>query len=127
MAARQGVAATPAFVPRSSGMDQKEWEERLDRYADRTAHAVRQGVNILEDAFEKGKETLKEESAPGAGTDDLADATGETPPRKGSARLGVVLVFLGIAWLLHSLGIFDQPVFPILLIVAGIYFIVRTK
>jgi hypothetical protein len=39
----------------------------------------------------------------------------------------VVLVFLGIAWLLHSLGIFDQPVFPILLIVAGIYFIVRTK
>ncbi len=105
-------------------MEQKEWEERLDRYADRTAQAVRKGVNVLEDAFDKGKETLKEETArkePGAGD---AEAS---PARSGSRRLGLVLVFLGILWLLHSLGILTQPVFPILLIVLGIYFLTRGK
>jgi len=101
-------------------MDQKEWEERLDRYADRTADAVKRGVNVLEDAFEKGKETIKEETA--------SSADSESPGRtKGSRRLGLVLVVLGVLWLLHTLGIFDQPVFPILVIVLGIYFIARSK
>jgi hypothetical protein len=49
------------------------------------------------------------------------------PERRGSPRLGLVLVFLGIVWLLHSLDILDQPIFPILLIVLGIYFITRSK
>jgi hypothetical protein len=101
-------------------MDQKEWEQRLDRYADRTAQAVKQGVHILEDAFDKGKETLREEA-------HGSDQTDETPERKGSPRLGLALVFLGIVWLLHSLGILDQPIFPILLIVVGVYFIARSK
>jgi hypothetical protein len=103
-------------------MEQKEWEERLDRYADRTAQAVRKGVNVLEDAFDKGKETLKEETTrrePGSAE------TGSPPANRGSRRLGLVLVFVGILWLLHSLGILSQPVFPILLIVLGIYFLTR--
>lgn len=105
-------------------MDQREWEQRLDRYADRTAQAVKQGVHILEDAFDKGKETLKEEAS-GTRT-ETAGAEG-APARKGSPRLGLVLVFLGIVWLLHTLNILDQPVFPILLIILGIYFISRSK
>lgn len=107
-------------------MDQKEWEQRLDRYADRTAQAVRQGVHVLEDAFDKGKETLKEETA-GSRTGVAGAGADESPARKGSPRLGLVLVFLGIVWLLHSLGILDQPVFPILLIILGVYFIARSK
>ncbi len=107
-------------------MEQRDWEERLDRYADRTAHAVRKGVHVLEDAFDRGKETLKEETArkeEGADTGESSEPT----PNRGSRRLGLVLVFLGIIWLLHSLGILDQPVFPILLIVLGVYFLTRSK
>jgi len=72
-------------------MEQKEWEQRLDRMADRVAGSVKDGV------------------------------------KKGSPRLGLALVALGIIWLLHTLGILDQPVFPILLIVLGVYFIARSK
>jgi hypothetical protein len=105
-------------------MEQKEWEDRLDRYADRTAQAVRKGVHVLEDAFDKGKETLKEETTraePGSAGADVS------PASRGSRRLGLLLVFLGIVWLLHSLGILDQPVFPILLIVLGVYFLTRHR
>jgi hypothetical protein len=119
-------------------MDQKQWEERLDRAADRVSRAVSEGVHVLEDAYEKGKETLKQGMDARRRPDDDARATTsagapsafttETKPSpKGSPRLGLFLVALGIAWLLHSLGILDQPVFPILLIVLGVYFIARAK
>jgi hypothetical protein len=118
-------------------MDQKQWEERLDRAADRVSRAVTEGVHVLEDAYEKGKDTLKDEmntrrtptdATPGATATGSASTTEPQPaPRKGSPRLGLILVGLGIVWLLHSLGILDQPVFPILLIVLGVYFIARAK
>jgi hypothetical protein len=41
--------------------------------------------------------------------------------------MGLMLVALGLVWLLNSLGVLNQPVFPILLIVLGIYFIARSK
>jgi len=119
-------------------MDQKQWEERLDRAAEKVSRAVTSGVHVLEDAYEKGKETLKEEfdgghradpSAPGSPHEDSAASS--TPAthtgRKGSPRLGLMLVAVGIIWLLNSLGVLNQPVFPILLIVLGVYFIARAK
>jgi len=116
-------------------MDQKQWEERLDRAADRVSRAVTDGVHVLEDAYVKGKETLKDEMNTRGGptatssTSSTADplAPDVKPASKGSPRLGLMLVGLGIVWLLHSLGILDQPVFPILLIVLGVYFIARAK
>ena len=117
-------------------MDQKQWEERLDRAADRVSRAVTDGVHVMEDAYEKGKETLRDEldSRPGgasSGTSpSAADPLAGAPPRpapRGSRRLGLMLVGLGIVWLLHSLGILDQPVFPILLIVLGVYFVARSR
>jgi hypothetical protein len=127
-------------------MDQKQWEQRLDRAADRVSQAVGEGVRVLEDAFVKGKATLQEEmdgrrgepqASPGSpdsqgsqgspGTAPAPGRPGGAPATKGSPRLGLVLVGLGIVWLLHSLGILDQPVFPILLIVLGVYFIARSK
>jgi len=104
-------------------MEQKEWEQRLDRVADRVAGTVKEGVRVLEDAYEKGKEGLKTESSSAGAS--AAPATGSS--KKGSPRLGLALVALGIIWLLHSLGILDQPIFPILLIVLGVYFIARSK
>lgn len=120
-------------------MDQKEWEQRLDRAADKVSRVVGEGVHVLEDAYEKGKVTLKEEldarrgsSSTAAGAAPGASAPGGStdapkPAAKGSPRLGLTLVGLGIVWLLHTLGILDQPVFPILLIVLGVYFVARSK
>lgn len=107
-------------------MDQKEWEERLDQYADRTAQAVRKGVHVLEDAFDKGRETLREETAKQrSGAAPGGEAEGAPSRGRDARRLGLIMVFVGILWLLHSLGILDQPVFPILLIIAGVYFLTR--
>jgi hypothetical protein len=121
-------------------MDQKQWEERLDRAADRVSRVVTGGVHVLEDAYEKGKESLKDEmNGRRAATDSETNATPAVTPTqsaftaeprpatKGSPRLGLMLVGLGIVWLLHTLGILDQPVFPVLLIVLGVYFIARSK
>lgn len=99
-------------------MEQKDWEQRLDRVAERVAGTVKDGVRILEEKVEK--------HASGAGTDP-SDAAAAGGAKKGSPRLGLALVALGIVWLLHSLGILDQPVFPILLIILGVYFIARSK
>lgn len=105
-------------------MEPNNWEQRLDRVAERVAGSVKDGVRVLEDAYEKGKEGLMNETrAPSGGTGD-PEAGGA---KKGSPRLGLALVALGIIWLLHSLGILDQPVFPILLIILGVYFIARSK
>ncbi len=101
-------------------MEQKEWEERLDRYADRTADAVKKGVGILEDAFEKSKETIVNET-----TTQPGEEPGTT--RKGSPRLGLAMVAVGIIWLLNTLGVLDQPVLPILLIILGVYFVARSR
>ena len=101
------------------------------------SRAVADGVHVLEDAYDKGKETLKDElntrRDPNSSTigssaaDPLAGGPETKRAAKGSSRLGLILVGLGIVWLLHSLGILDQPVFPILLIVLGVYFVARAK
>ena len=120
-------------------MDQKEWEERLDRAADRVSRTVTSGVHMLEDAYEKGKETLQEEmdgrtrtsSETVANTTDPASHSAFTAESKrtfkGSPRLGLTLVAVGMIWLLNSLGVLNQPIFPILLIGLGIYFVARAK
>lgn len=105
-------------------MEQKDWEQRLDRAAERVAGSVKDGVRVLEDAYEKGKEGLMNESRAASSGTAAPEAAGA---KKGTPRLGLVLVALGIIWLLHSLGILDQPVFPILLIILGVYFIARSK
>jgi len=101
-------------------MDQKDWEERLDRYADRTAQAVKKGVGILEDAFEKSKETIVNETSSQPGAEPGA-------ARKGSPRLGLAMVVVGLVWLLNTLGVLDQPILPILLIILGVYFVARSR
>lgn len=104
-------------------MEQKDWEQKLDRAAERVAGTVKDGVRVLEDAYEKGKEGLMNETR--GASSGAAPESGSA--KKGTPRLGLVLVALGIVWLLHSLGILDQPVFPILLIILGVYFIARSK
>jgi hypothetical protein len=99
-------------------MDQKEFESKLDQYASKISNAVNEGVKRVEDAFEKGKENLKAREG---------DGEGGFKSLKGSPKSGVVLIGIGIVWLLYIAGLFEHVVFPILLIILGIYFIVRNR
>ena len=98
-------------------MDQKEFEEKLDGYAEKLSSTVSDGVKKVEEAFDKGKANLHEDIA----------ASGEKARFKGSPRMGALLLGVGVVWLLMSLGALHHPVFPILLIIAGIYFLVRNR
>jgi hypothetical protein len=96
--------------------DRKDFEERLDRFADKFSRAMSDGVKKLEDAFDKGKANLR---------DDIESE--EKRRMSGSPRMGAILLGLGLVWLLYSLGVLAQPIFPILLIILGVYFLVRNR
>jgi hypothetical protein len=98
---------------------QRDFEGKLDEYANKISQAVSDGVKRVEEAFERGKENLKSESGEGG--------EGGAGRMKGSARSGIVLIGVGIVWLLYIAGLFEHVVFPILLIVLGIYFVVRNR
>jgi len=100
----------------SEGAKRREFEERMDSYADRFSRAVSDGVKRLEDAFERGKTNFKQ------------DIESEDRHRlAGSPRLGFVLLGLGLVWLLYTLGVLRQPIFPVLMIILGIYFLLRNR
>lgn len=99
-----------------AGRDRKEFEERMDGYAERFSRIVSDGVKKLEDAFDRGKTNFK---------DDIESE--ERHRLAGSPRLGLVLLGLGLVWLLYTLGVLRQPIFPVLMIVLGIYFLLRNR
>jgi len=98
-------------------MDQKDYEDRMDRYAQKLTDAVSDGVKRVEEAFEKGKENLREDIKSAQGVEGI----------KGSPRMGLALVGVGVVWLLLSLGILQHPIFPIIVIAVGLYYIVRSR
>lgn len=91
-------------------MENKDFDRRLDHYADQISRTVDKGVEKLEDAFEKGRAELRRERAQGD---------------KGRPRRGVWLLVVGVAWLLYAIGALGHPLLPILVIILGIYLIVR--
>lgn len=95
----------------------REFEERFDRMADKFSRVMGDAVRRMEEAFEKGKNNVQR---------DLDDST-RSKRLSGSPRMGLILVGLGVVWLLYSLGVFRQPIFPILVIVVGIYFMIRSR
>lgn len=98
------------------GKTQKDFESRLDEYANKISQAVSDGVKRVEEAFERGRENLRAEGGEG-GVKGL----------KGSPRMGTILIGFGIVWLLYIAGLFEHIIFPILLIGIGIYFVVRNR
>jgi len=100
-------------------MEQKEFEGKLDEYANKISAAVSEGVKRVEETFDKGRENLK--------ADGVEGERGGFRGMKGSPRSGIVLIGGGIVWLLYIAGFFQQWIFPILVIALGIYFIVRNR
>lgn len=95
----------------------QDFEDRLDRLSRRFSDTVADGVKRVEEAFEKGKDNLRDDIKRSQGMENL----------KGSPRMGLILVGLGIVWMLYTFGLFDNVIFPIILIAAGLYFIVRNR
>ena len=106
-------------------MDQKEFEVKLDEYANKISVAVGEGVKKVEEAFDKGRENLKADSAEAEA--EGGGGGGGFRGMKGSPKSGIVLIGAGIVWLLYIAGFFQQWIFPILVIALGIYFIVRNR
>jgi hypothetical protein len=105
-------------APNGAGQEkkQRDFERKLDDYANRISQAVSDGVKRLEEAFDKGKENLRSQGG-----------EGEAKGMKGSPKTGLILIGIGIVWLLYIAGLFEHVIFPILLIVLGIYFLVRNR
>jgi hypothetical protein len=93
-------------------------EDRLDDLADRFSKVMSDGARRVEDAFDKGMQSVKENP-------DLA--SGRFRSFFKSPTGGMILVIVGLVWFFYTVGLFDKPVFPILLILVGLYLMYRNK
>jgi hypothetical protein len=95
--------------------DRREFEDRLDRFADRFSKAMSDGVKKLEDTFDKGKANLHE------------DMESRESRMSGSPRMGAILVGIGFVWFLFAVGALDEWIFPVLMIALGVFFLIRNR
>jgi hypothetical protein len=95
---------------------QRDFDSKLDEYANKISQVVSDGVKRVEEAFDRGRENLK-----------ASDAEGGAKGLKGSPKSGIILIGIGIVWLLYIVGLFEHVIFPIILIILGIYFIIRNR
>ena len=100
-------------------MDQKEFEERLDGYAEKMSQTVADGVKKVEEAFDKGKQNLREDMDTDTDTDQSRF--------RGSPRMGAILLACGIIWLLAVLLPGSGWLFPVIVMGAGIYLMIRNR
>jgi len=111
---KEGLGAQePEQEEHTSPPPKKGLEEKMDEVADKFSKTVSDGVKRMEAAFQNVK------------TD--AETRGKVKGFFTSSTGGVVLIIFGIVWLLHTLGFFAQPVLPIILIVIGVYLMLRYK
>ncbi|MFH1754310.1 MAG: hypothetical protein ABIA59_01275 [Candidatus Latescibacterota bacterium] len=98
-------------------MDQQGFEKKLDEVTEKFSKTVSDGVKRVEDTFEKGKERFE----------NNPEAMDRWKSFVISPSGGVILIIFGILWLLYTLGVFNHPVFPILLIITGLYLIFKKR
>jgi len=96
-------------------MDQKEFEERLDGYAEKMSQTVADGVKKVEEAFDKGKQNLRE------------DMDKDESRFRGSPRMGALLLAAGVIWLVAVLLPGSGWLYPLIIIGGGIYLMIRNR
>ena len=96
-------------------MDQKGFEKKLDEVTEKFSNTVSESIKRVEETFEKGKESLKSHPETTSRWKHLAI----------SPSGGMIIVLIGILWLLYTFGVFEIKLFPILLILIGLYLIFR--
>jgi hypothetical protein len=102
----------------STGESKQSVEDKLDGFADRFSKAMTDGVKRMEDAFDRGMKSLK----------DHPDITsGRVKGFFRSSTGGSVLVIVGFVWFFYAVGLLDNALFPILVIILGIYLMYRYR
>jgi hypothetical protein len=95
-------------------MDQKGFEKKLDEVTAKISNTVSEGIRRVGERFEKDK-----------------DKDPETTSRRKNLAIspsgGMIIVLIGFLWLLYTLGVFEIKLFPILLILFGLYLIFRKR
>ena len=111
-------AAGKAKAKRSSRS--KNVEDKLDDLATRFSKAMTDGVKRMEQAFERGMENVKSNQNIGAQTTRVKSFFK-------SSTGGAILIVIGFVWFFYAVGLLDNPIFPIIVIVLGFYLMQRYK
>ena len=100
------------------GRPKRNVEEKLDDFADRFSKSMSEGVRRMEDAFDKGFQSFK---------DNPNISSGKVKGFFSSSSGGIFLVVVGFAWFFYAVGLFDNPIFPILMIVLGFFLMYKNR
>lgn len=104
--------------PKAKAKTKKSVEDRLDEVADKFSNAMSEGVKKMEKAFDKASESIG--SNPELTRDKIKGFFG-------TASGAGVLIIVGIIWFLYTVGFFSVWIFPVLLVVFGIFLLYRQK
>ena len=113
----QAEDETQAKEAPSAGQ-KKNIEDKLDDFADRFSKTVTDGAKRMEEAFDRGIKGFKE---------NPNISSGKVKGFFTSSTGGAVLVVIGFVWFFYAVGLFDQPIVPILMIVLGFYLMRRYR
>ncbi|UCH84810.1 MAG: hypothetical protein JSW50_03730 [Candidatus Latescibacterota bacterium] len=106
-------AQEPEKEESTSPPPKKGIEEKMDEVADKFSKTMSEGVKRMETAFQNVK--------------DDAETRKKVKGFFTSSTGGAVLVVVGVLWFFYAVGLFNQPIFPIILIVIGAYLMFRYK
>jgi len=102
----------------STGESKQGFEDKLDGFADRFSKAMTDGVKRMEEAFDRGMKSIK---------DKPELTSGKVKGFFTSSTGGAVLIIVGFVWFFYAVGLLGQPIFPILMIILGIYLMYRYR
>jgi hypothetical protein len=98
----------------------KNVEDKLDDLANRFSKAMTDGVKRMEEAFERSMENVKNNP-------DFGAQTTRVKSFFKSSQGGAVLIVIGFVWFFYAVGLLDNPIFPIIVIILGFYLMQRYK
>jgi len=106
-------AQEPDHEESTSPPPKKGIEEKMDEIADKFSKTMSEGVKRMETAFQNVK--------------DDAETRKKVKGFFTSSTGGAVLIVVGVLWFFYAVGLFNKPLFPIILIVIGAYLMFRYK
>ena len=95
----------------------KKFEEKMDTTADKFSKSISEGVRRMEESFEQSKKNLTESTSISEKYKHIFNyPTG-----------GFLLVVVGFVWLMYAVGFFEIWLFPIILIIIGLYMMLKKR
>lgn len=103
--------------PQGEQKTTKGFEEKLDGAADKFSKTISEGVKRIEDSFEQSKKNIK----------DSTNISGKYKSFFNYPTGGFLLLVVGFVWLMYTVGFFNQKIFPIVLIIVGLYMMLKRR